>query len=130
MKSTSVAPSCSSLPPFLPVFGFPAFLLPELPDFSLLEPQAATNAVRATRARAANSRSGILIMQGSFPGLCPMGSMVLVIRFVLLGGTWVERVLQAVAHEVEGEDGQEQREAWEGHEPPGDVEHADGVGDH
>src|SRR5215212_12161037 len=110
MKSTSVEPSCSSLPPFLPVFGLPAFLLDELPDFSLLlEPQAATNAVRATTARAANSRCVILFMHGSFPGCVPRESMVLVSRGCLLAGARVERVLQAVAHEVEREHGQQER---------------------
>src|SRR5215216_5743152 len=42
----------------------------------------------------------------------------------------VERVLQPVADEVEGEHGEEQREAGEEHEPPGVGEQLAGLGDH
>ena len=42
----------------------------------------------------------------------------------------VEGVLEPVAHEVEGQHGEEERDAREEHEPPGIGEQVGGVGDH
>src|SRR4051794_32311340 len=109
----------------------PEELEPPLPDLLSLPPQAATTSASAATTLARSSRSVLLVMQrpfvsGSMPRWCgTYGYDKCKYDKCKYGKcsssrvTRVQRILQTVAHEVEREHGDQEREAGEGHEPPG-----------
>src|ERR1019366_3877873 len=130
MCSKSSWLSTLSVPPFLPplcasVAGVstPLGALPELLELELLElePQAASASANTP---ASATRATVLIDLVMGPPLAvlgPAGSP---------GGPWIQGILQAVAEQVERQNGQQQRDARESHVPPGGVEDGGGRGDH
>src|SRR3954454_20602638 len=104
------------LPPCLPPFGAtsPEPALELLLLLSLPPPQPTATSSSAASAASARPLITLLIGGGSFRSLCKGCSGV-----GSLGRARVEGILESVADEVEGEDGQEEREAREGHVPPG-----------
>src|SRR4051794_5401354 len=118
-----------TLPPCLPPFGATSPEPAVEPLLLLSSPPPQPTATSSSAASAASARPLItlLIVGVSFPSLCKGRSGGSVRSF---GGARAKRVLEPVADQVEGEDGQEQRDAREGHVPPGGVEDVAGVGDH
>src|SRR6478752_10393997 len=117
-------------PPCLPWGIFwPALDLTVPPLSLLLLPQAATNRARAISAASMATRFGVRVMRG--PPCCgTYGCTASSSAGPSLLRPRVEGVLQTVADQVERQDGQQEGEARESHEPPGGVEDAGGVGDH
>src|SRR3954453_3065914 len=143
MKSTSPADRKVTSPPFLPspILPPPGTVAPppfelEL-ELSLLEPQPATTTASATVTSISGAnRLRISLMPilslcwgAEAPRMSPCRPRRAPIA-VSLPAPRVEGVLQAVPDEVEREHREEQREAGEEHEPPGDVEDAGGFRDH
>src|SRR4051794_22816678 len=104
------------MPPFLPSTEG-VVLLELVLDLSLLSslPQAATTNVNASRLQMSSNLSGFRVMGGSFPcGAGPRGANAGTgAPPSLPGRARVEGVLKPIPEQVEGQDGDQQRQAGE-----------------